>query len=125
MPERVKERATHDPFAITPDPNVYVPRTATETACKELLRSACNPRKTTALIGPPGLGKTLLLHLLVEEAPEDLQTVYLPYAALPPEELCGWALGLLGLPETQAPPAHELLGASDVSLPGLPACPPP
>jgi hypothetical protein len=100
MPERFKERATHDPFAITPDPNVYVPRTATETARKELLRSACNPRKTTALIGPPGLGKTLLLHLLVEEAPEDLQTVYLPYAALPPEELCGWALGLLGLPGT-------------------------
>jgi len=100
MPERFKERATHDPFAITPDPNVYVPRTATETARKELLRSACNPRKTTALIGPPGLGKTLLLHLLEEEAPEDLQTVYLPYAALPPEELCGWALGLLGLPGT-------------------------
>ncbi|MBW2577602.1 MAG: AAA family ATPase [Deltaproteobacteria bacterium] len=99
MPKRFKEHATHDPFAITPDPNVYVPRTATETARKDLLRSASNPRKTTALIGPPGLGKTLLLHLLVEEAPEDLQTVYLPYAALPPEELCGWALGLLGLPE--------------------------
>jgi len=103
MPERFKEHATHDPFAITPDPNVYVPRAATESARTDLLRSACNPAKTTALIGPPGLGKTLLLHLFVEEAPEDLQTVYLPYAALPPEELCSWALGLLGLPGTGDP----------------------
>ncbi|MBW2542896.1 MAG: AAA family ATPase [Deltaproteobacteria bacterium] len=103
MPQPFKEHATHDPFAITPDPNVYVPRSATETARRDLLRSACNPAKTTALIGPPGLGKTLLLHLLVKEAPEDLQTVYLPYAALPPEELCSWALGLLGLPGSEDP----------------------
>jgi hypothetical protein len=103
MPERLRERATRDPFAITPDPNVYVPRAATEFARKELLRCACNPAKTAALIGPPGLGKTLLLHLLAKEAPEDLQTVYLPYAALPPEELCGWALGLLNLPTTGDP----------------------
>ena len=103
MPERERERFTFDPFAITPDPGVYVPRAATETARRQLLRSACNPAKTTALIGPPGLGKTLLLHLLAEEAPEEMQTVYLPYAALPPEELCAWALGLLGLPDADEP----------------------
>ncbi len=103
MPERERERFTFDPFAITPDPAVYVPRAATETARRQLLRSACNPAKTTALIGPPGLGKTLLLHLLAEEAPEEMQTVYLPYAALPPEELCAWALGLLGLPDADEP----------------------
>ncbi|MCH7645065.1 MAG: AAA family ATPase [Myxococcales bacterium] len=95
MPERFRERFTRDPFGITPDPSVYVPRAATETARKELLRSACNPAKTTALIGPPGLGKTLLLHLLAEDAPEDIKTVYLPYATLPPEELCASALRLL------------------------------
>ncbi len=103
MPERSRGCFTRDPFAITPDPGVYVPRAATETARKELLRSACNPVKTTALIGPPGLGKTLLLHLLAQETPEDMQTVYLPYAALPPAELCGWALGLLGLPASDDP----------------------
>ncbi|MCH8890882.1 MAG: AAA family ATPase [Myxococcales bacterium] len=103
MPERERERFTFDPFAITPDPAVYVPRAATETARRQLLRSACNPAKTTALIGPPGLGKTLLLHLLAEEAPEEMQTVYLPYAALPPEELCAWTLGLLGLPDADEP----------------------
>jgi hypothetical protein len=103
MPERSREHFTRDPFAITPDPGVYVPRAATETARRELLRSACNPAKTTALIGPPGLGKTLLLHLLAEEVPEDMQTVYLPYAALPPAELCAWALGLLGSPAGDDP----------------------
>ena len=103
MPERLRERFTCDPFAITPDPGVYVPRAATEAARGELLRSACNPAKTTALIGPPGLGKTLLLQLLAAEASEEMQTVYLPYAALPPEELCAWALGLLGLPAADDP----------------------
>jgi type II secretory pathway predicted ATPase ExeA len=97
------ERFNRDPFAITPDPEVYVPRAATEAARKELLRSACNPAKTTALIGPPGLGKTLLLHLLAQEAPEDMQTVYLPYAALPPAEVCAWALQLLDSPTAEDP----------------------
>jgi type II secretory pathway predicted ATPase ExeA len=101
--ERSRGSFTRDPFAITPDPAVYVPRAATENARKELLRSACNPAKTSALIGPPGLGKTLLLHLLAEEAPEDLQTVYLPYAAVPPAELCAWALELLGSPVADDP----------------------
>lgn len=103
MPERFRARFTRDPFAITPDPEVYVPRAATEAARKALLRSACNPAKTTALIGPPGLGKTLLLHLLGQEAPDDMQTVYLPDAALPPAELCAWALGLLGSPVAADP----------------------
>jgi type II secretory pathway predicted ATPase ExeA len=103
MPERSRGRFPCDPFAITPDPGVYVPREATETARKELLRSACNPAKTSALIGPPGLGKTLLLHLLAEEVPEETQTVYLPYAALPPAEICAWTLGLLGSPVAENP----------------------
>jgi len=111
MPERSRGLFTRDPFAIAPDPDVYVPRAATETARKELLRSACNPAKTSALIGPPGLGKTLLLHLLAKEAPEDMQTVYLPYAALPPAELCAWALDLLGSPAADDPiGALEALG---------------
>ena len=103
MPERSRGFSTRDPFAVTPDPEVYVPRAATETARVELLRSACNPAKTSALIGPPGLGKTLLLHLLAEEVPEDMQTVYLPYAALPPAELCAWVLELLGSPAAGDP----------------------
>jgi hypothetical protein len=32
-----------------------------------------------------------------------MQTVYLPYAALPPAELCAWTLGLLGSPATDDP----------------------
>ncbi|MCH8891224.1 MAG: AAA family ATPase, partial [Myxococcales bacterium] len=103
MPERFRERFTRDPFGITPDPSVYVPRAATETARKQLLRSACNPAKTTAILGPSGLGKTLLLQLLAEEAPEDIKTVYLHYAALPPEELCAWALERLDVPASDDP----------------------
>jgi len=94
MTEHSMGRRPGDPFAITPDPAVYVPRGATELARKQLLRSARNPAKTTALIGPPGLGKTLLLQLLAEEVSQEMQSIYLPYAALPPAELCAWALAL-------------------------------
>jgi len=96
-----------------------VPRVATETAREDLLRSACNPAKTTALIGPPGLGKTLLLHLLAREVPEDMQTAYLPYAALPPAELCAWALGLLGLPAADDPIAALQAFGGDLREQGL------
>jgi hypothetical protein len=40
-----------------------------------------------------------------------MQTVYLPYAALPPAELCAWALDLLGSPAADEPiGALEALG---------------
>jgi len=103
MQQRSEPGASGDPFAMTPDPHFYVPRAATEAARRDLLRSACNPAKTSALLGPPGLGKTLLLHLLAREVPEHLFSVYLPYAALPPEDLCAWALGLLGRPAAADP----------------------
>lgn len=92
-----------DPFALTPNPAVYVPRAATEAVRTELLESVRNPATRTALIGPPGLGKTLMLQLLAAQVRDEFRPIYLPYAALPPEELCAWALSVLGAPAASDP----------------------
>ena len=57
-------------------------------------------RRPAALLGPPGLGKTLLLHLVGQRLDDRLRSVYLPYAALPLDELCAWALSLLGFSQS-------------------------
>jgi type II secretory pathway predicted ATPase ExeA len=92
-----------DPFAITPDALVYVPRESTDRARQKLLDSVRNPRKGTALIGPRGLGKSLLLQMLVAQVREEMESVYLPYAAVPPHELGAWVLRLLGAPAGDDP----------------------
>jgi type II secretory pathway predicted ATPase ExeA len=109
-----------DPFALTPDPAVYLPRPATEAALADVLRSVNNSRTRTALIGPPGLGKTLMLHLIAVRAEDKFKTVYLPYAALPPEELSAWALNLLGAPETSDPVAVLCSSAKRLRERGFP-----
>jgi MSHA biogenesis protein MshM len=94
-----------DPFAITPDTHAYVPRESTDVACRKLLDSVRDPAKCTALLGPPGLGKSLLLQMLVSQQCGEWETVYLPYATLPPHELGAWALRLLGAPTAEDPAA--------------------
>ena len=52
--------ALPDPFGLTADPDGYVPRPATEEALAALLKTLREGRRPAALLGPPGLGKTLL-----------------------------------------------------------------
>jgi hypothetical protein len=86
--------------ANAPDPFAHgrhgrSPRAATEQALA-LVETLREGRRPAALVGPPGLGKTLLLHLVGQRLGARLRSVYLPYAALPLDELCAWALSLLG-----------------------------
>jgi type II secretory pathway predicted ATPase ExeA len=90
-----------DPFGLTADPDRYVPRAATEQALAALEQTLREGRRPAALVGPPGLGKTLLVHLLGRRLANRVRPVYLPYAALPLDELCAWALSLLGFAESQ------------------------
>ena len=92
--------ALPDPFGLTADPDSYVPRDATERALGALVKTLRDGRRPAALIGPPGLGKTLLLHLAGQRLNDRLRSVYLPYAALPLDELCAWALSLLGFSQS-------------------------
>jgi type II secretory pathway predicted ATPase ExeA len=96
-------RAIADPFALEPDLAAWVERDATRQALDSLLRSVRDPDHSTVLVGPTGIGKTLLLQRLAAELEGEMRSVYLPVAGLSPSELCDWVLRLLGSPTTDDP----------------------
>jgi type II secretory pathway predicted ATPase ExeA len=72
-----------------------VPRDGTERALAQLaglVRAGC----TSGLTAPPGLGKTLLLHVLADRLGPTFCCPYLPYAAMVLADLCAWTLGMMG-----------------------------
>jgi type II secretory pathway predicted ATPase ExeA len=94
---------TPEPFGFTANPATYIPREATERALSQLLDASRGPEWITALTGPPGIGKSLLLHLLATRLEDELHPVFLSYGALTPEDLCAYALDRLGSPRTDDP----------------------
>ncbi len=79
-----------DPFALTPDPALYVPRPDTEAALDQLRARVAGGAHATTLMGPSGFGKTLLLRLLGERLGPAWRVVYLPYPKLTLGELWTW-----------------------------------
>jgi type II secretory pathway predicted ATPase ExeA len=100
-----------DPFASTADAASYLPREATEKALARLEDGFRRGRRVQVLSGPPGLGKTLLLHVLAARLEGEMRSVYLPYASLSWLDLCAWILGLLGEP-VGSYPDRELLASA-------------
>lgn len=91
-----------DPFQDLPDPGGYVPREASDRALARLVACVRQPHRPCALLAPPGMGKTLLLHALARLVPE-LRAVYVPNPTLSPAELCAWTLDRLGAPAWDEP----------------------
>jgi type II secretory pathway predicted ATPase ExeA len=85
-----------DPFDDTVDPACYVPRKSSEKGLTTLLDCAKRPHQPSALLAPPGYGKTLLLHMLATRLTPNLRGVYVPNPILSPEDFCTWTLGQLG-----------------------------
>jgi type II secretory pathway predicted ATPase ExeA len=79
----------------TSDPARYVPRPTSDAVLAALESSVLGGSRGAALIGPPGMGKTMLLHVLALRLRMHCTVLYLPYAALSLIELCGWAMGAL------------------------------
>jgi type II secretory pathway predicted ATPase ExeA len=96
------DSCSYDPFGETANAAEYVPRDATEAVLRDLVRLVSQPRPV-ALISPPGLGKTLLMHVLARRLGPKLRCLYLPYGAMPLEELCAWALGRIEEPVDEDP----------------------
>lgn len=110
-----------DPFSLTADPRLYVPRAATERALAALLAAVEEERGAIALTGPGGLGKTLLLRLLGERLVGRCLPVPVPVPSLSPDDLGAWVLAGLGEPAGDAP-AETLLAAVrrlDAQGPGI------
>jgi len=84
-----------DPFGVTCDPRLYVPRLGTEAALTALREGLALGRGVSVLSGPPGLGKTMVLQVLAQQL-AGTRCVLVPYAALGIEELAHYALDLLG-----------------------------
>ena len=92
-----EERELRSPFDLTANLYAYVPREAMERCLSSMISSLRKGEVRIALTGPAGIGKTLLLHMLGDRIGHELGFVYLPYAALPPQDLCTWALGRMSI----------------------------
>jgi len=80
------------PFRLTPDAAFYYPARG-HTAPRAVLREALSNRGgLTALIGPSGTGKTLLLQRLRQDLPTDLSTAHFNQS---PATTSDWVHGLL------------------------------
>ncbi len=102
-----------DPFGSTTDPAAYLPRPACEAALAQLIGALRTGARKLALTGPTGMGKTQLLRVLAVRLRAEAETLILPYAGLEFDDLCQWALGLLGEPEGSiVPPGQALLLAA-------------
>ncbi len=97
-----------DPFATTSDPNLYVPRRATERALDALADATWHQGGIAALLGPPGVGKSLLLRVLARRAEDELHCIHVPVPTLDPEGITLWVASRL--------PGGRRLGGSETLL---------
>ena len=65
------------PFPATPDASCYYPSSIHEAALTQLLQALTANEGLALLTGPPGSGKTLLCHCLLERAPEGTASAFL------------------------------------------------
>ena len=73
----------------------YVPREATERVLAGIEAALDAGDRFILLSGPPGLGKTLLLHVLHERQRGKRRVIYSPFLHFPPDEARVWLRALL------------------------------
>ena len=86
-----------DPFGATPDPRCLYNSPTHQEALSSLMYGYYTNRGFTALIAPPGLGKTTLLFRFLEDIHASARTVFLFDAMCEPLELVSQMLRDLGI----------------------------
>jgi general secretion pathway protein A len=96
------------PFEPGADRLTYFPCEAHEGAMMKLRYAAENQRGAMMLAGPPGVGKTMLVHLLREELRESLvPQVHLVFPQMSSRDLLVYLAEQLGAPPAD-PPRHTI-----------------
>lgn len=102
-----------DPFGATPDPRyLYSSRTHRE-ALASLQYGFYNNRGFTALIAPPGMGKTTLLFHFLDHIRESARSVFIFNTQCDPRELVSYILRDIGIdPGANGVDMHEQLNGA-------------
>jgi general secretion pathway protein A len=86
-----------DPFGVTPDPRYFYRSHAHQEALASLQYAYSNNRGFTALIAPPGMGKTTLLFHFLRRIRESSRSVFIFNTQCEPKELIAYILRDLGM----------------------------
>ncbi|QER42614.1 AAA family ATPase [Thermodesulfobacterium sp. TA1] len=98
------------PFSLTPDPNYFFPSSTHIKVIEVLKYGFLKKEGFMVLTGEPGLGKTLLIKLLLNLLPESYYTLFLLTPTLSPNELIiTISQKLKFISEKENPPSKETL----------------
>ena len=92
-------KLSEQPFGVTPNPRYLYLTPSHREAMASILYSVMENRGFTALIAPPGMGKTTLLFDLLQRCGEKMRTVFLFQFQPSPEGLLRSLLAELGIPD--------------------------
>ncbi len=102
---------SEDPFDISPDPKFFFPSESHSEALASLLYGINRKKGFLLILGEDGIGKTTLIHHLLNQLDEKVKTLLLPQSHLPFHQILREMLLQLNLPlgvETKGSMIHEL-----------------
>jgi general secretion pathway protein A len=102
---------SEDPFDISPNPKFFFPSESHNEALASLLYGISHKKGFILILGENGIGKTTIIHHLINQLDEKVTTLFFPQSHLPFHQILKEMLLKLNLPlglETKGSMIHEL-----------------